>query len=74
MSLSRAMAELTALLESLQAADVAPTTQAAAAVNQLQPAVADLAARWEGIRGRDLKALNEQLRQAGLPLITFNPR
>ncbi|MFL6275351.1 MAG: glycoside hydrolase [Blastocatellia bacterium] len=74
MSLSRALAELTALLESLQAADVAPTTQAAAAVNQLQPALVELAARWETIKGRDLKALNEQLRQTGLPVITFNPR
>ena len=63
-----------ALLESLQAADVAPTTQAAAAVNQLQPALVELAARWETIKGRDLKALNEQLRQTGLPVITFNPR
>ncbi|HJQ22995.1 MAG TPA: glycoside hydrolase [Blastocatellia bacterium] len=74
MSLSRLQAELTALLEALQAADVTPTTQVAAAVNQLQPAVADLAARWEAIKSRDLKTLNEQLRQAGLKPLTVDPR
>ncbi|HEY9232690.1 MAG TPA: glycoside hydrolase, partial [Blastocatellia bacterium] len=74
MNLSRLRAELTALLEALQSADVTPTTQAAAAVNQLQPAVADLTTRWETIKRRDLKTLNEQLRQAGLPAITINPR
>ena len=61
------MADLTALLETLQAADVAPTTQAAAAVSQSQQALTELMTRWETIKNSDVKTLNEQLRQARLP-------
>ena len=69
MSLSRLMAEMTALLETLQAADVAPTTQAASAVGQAQQSLIDLMRQWKAINNRNIKALNEQLRQANLPTI-----
>jgi photosystem II stability/assembly factor-like uncharacterized protein len=69
-TLSRLMADLAALLETLQAADVAPTTQAAAAVNQSQQALTELMTRWETLKNSDVKTLNEQLRQASLPAIT----
>jgi len=69
-TMSRLMADLTALLETLQAADVAPTTQAAAAVNQSQQALTELTTRWEAIKNSDVKTLNEQLRQANLSVIT----
>ena len=69
-TLSGVMAELTGLLETLQGADAAPTTQAVTAVSQVQAALKDLAARWDGLGG-DVKALNQQLRQAGLAELTI---
>jgi photosystem II stability/assembly factor-like uncharacterized protein len=73
-TLAGLMAAMTGLLETLQAADVAPTTQAVAAVNQSQQALTDLMTRWEAVKDGDVKALNEQLRQARLPAINVEPR
>jgi photosystem II stability/assembly factor-like uncharacterized protein len=70
-TLSRLMADLATLLETLQAADVRPTTQAAAAVKQLRQALIEPTMRWYGILNRDVMALNDQLRQANLPMITL---
>jgi photosystem II stability/assembly factor-like uncharacterized protein len=69
-TMSRLMAEMTALLETLQAADVAPTEQATAAVGQAQQALIDLMGRWKAINDDNIKAINQQLRQARLPEIT----
>jgi photosystem II stability/assembly factor-like uncharacterized protein len=65
---------MTGLLETLQAADVTPTTQAAAAVNQSQQVLGRLLTMWETTKNDDVKALNEQLRQAHLPVINVEPR
>ena len=46
-----------------------PTTQAVAAFNEAQTNLAALFARWSEIKDKDVKVLNEQLRQANLPLI-----
>jgi hypothetical protein len=60
---------LASLLETLQDADVAPTSQAVAAVAERQRALDGLLARWREIVTTDLPALNERLRAAGLPAI-----
>ena len=73
-TLSRLMADLTALLETLQAADVTPTTQAITAVRQTRQALIVPTMGWFGIMNGDMKALNEQLQQARLPAITVEPR
>jgi hypothetical protein len=56
-----------ALLGVLQEADVAPTTQAAGAVADLDKQLAPLLASWQQITAHDLPALNQQLKGANLP-------
>ena len=54
----------------LQEADVAPTTQAVAAVADRRKAMASLLERWASTKSQDLANLNAQLKQAGLPEVT----
>lgn len=56
-----------AMLELFQAADAAPTTQAIAASGELQKALTNLLTRWNELKTKEVKALNEQLRLASLP-------
>jgi hypothetical protein len=69
--LTKLHAAFAAMLELFQSADAAPTTQARAASGELQNALTKLLTRWNELRTKELKALNEQLRQANLP--PFNP-
>jgi len=66
-SLGGMRARLLMLLGILQEADVAPTTQAASAVNELEQAVRPLMQQWEAVKSQDLAALNAQLRGVNLP-------
>jgi photosystem II stability/assembly factor-like uncharacterized protein len=59
------------LMNLVEGADVAPTTQALAASDELQQKLTEQLMRWTELRNRDAKALNEQLRQAGLPQVSF---
>ncbi len=59
--------QLASLMEMLQDADVTPTTQLVAAITSETAAFGQLLARWQGVRTRDLPALNARLRAAGLP-------
>jgi photosystem II stability/assembly factor-like uncharacterized protein len=68
-SLNRLGGELGRLLALLQEADVAPTTQAVAAVAEARKALRDLLDRWNEIQGKELSTLNDQLRKAELPSI-----
>jgi photosystem II stability/assembly factor-like uncharacterized protein len=68
-SLARVAEEQQRLLEVLQGADAAPTTQAVDACGEARNALHDLLARWGELKGEDVKATNERLRQAGLPLL-----
>ena len=65
-SLSRLNGNLAQLLGMLQGADVAPTTVVVEAVHERQMVLSKLLLRWEGILTRDLPALNQKLRAAGL--------
>jgi hypothetical protein len=56
--------ELLPLMQLLEEADVEPTTQAVAAVRNLQREQAALVARWTAIRTRLVPALNARLRAA----------
>jgi hypothetical protein len=51
----------------LQSADVAPTTQQATAVADLQRVNNSLMQNWETIKTQDLSALNAELRKAKIP-------
>ena len=52
------------LLNVVDSADAAPTTQAAALFAELQAAQKSLLARWEALKMQDVAALNEQLKKA----------
>jgi photosystem II stability/assembly factor-like uncharacterized protein len=50
-----------------QEADVSPSTQAAAAVADLQKQLPPLMARWKAMQAQDIPALNQQLKGGNLP-------
>src|SRR6202140_1896428 len=56
-----------ALLGVLQEADVAPTTQAASAVGELEKQLSPLMQSWQQIKSHEVPALNQQLKNANLP-------
>jgi photosystem II stability/assembly factor-like uncharacterized protein len=58
-----------ALFNVFQEADVAPSTQAAAAVKEVEQQLPPLMARWQAIKTQDIPALNAQLKQSKLPEI-----
>jgi hypothetical protein len=65
-SLTGISAELSLLLRILQGADATPTTQAVAACRAVEEALPNLLERWDELKGKEVKALNEQLRKADL--------
>jgi photosystem II stability/assembly factor-like uncharacterized protein len=66
-TLARVADEMQRLLDVLQGADAAPTTQAVAACAGARKGLRDLLARWAEVTGPEMKALDERLRRAGLP-------
>jgi photosystem II stability/assembly factor-like uncharacterized protein len=61
-------------MNSMQAADVAPTAATLAAVSQAQGAAALVMARWTALKRVDLPVLNAALKQAGLTPIGLPAR
>jgi photosystem II stability/assembly factor-like uncharacterized protein len=72
-TLSSAGGSLTALIRLLEGADVAPSTQLAAAVTNRRTAVAAVMQKWIVLKTTDLAALNAQLKQANLPEVKLEP-
>jgi photosystem II stability/assembly factor-like uncharacterized protein len=70
-SLSRMNGELLGLMGVVEGADVAPTTQAVAASEQVQRSLAQVLSRWRETKEKDVKLLNEQLNKASLPTLTY---
>jgi hypothetical protein len=58
-----------ALFNIFQEADVTPSTQATAAVKELEQQLPPLLARWQAFKTQDLTALNVQLKRSNLPEI-----
>ncbi len=69
-TLSSVSGGLGQLMRAMEGADVAPTTQAAAAVTERRAALAKLMQRWSVLKGADLASLNTQLKNANLPSVT----
>lgn len=67
LSLSRTSGELMGLMGLVEGADVAPTTQAVAASEQVQRGLEQVLLRWNEIKDKEVRALNDLLRQANLP-------
>jgi photosystem II stability/assembly factor-like uncharacterized protein len=59
--------KLLTLFGVFQEADVAPSTQAAAAIADLEKQLPPLMDRWNSVKSQDLPALNKQLKGANLP-------
>ena len=72
-SLTRLQGELSTLLEVLQGADAAPTSQAVTAAGAAQRTLTRLLERWQELQTKDVKDVNEQLRKAKLPLLSTRP-
>ena len=58
-----------ALFNVFQEVDAAPSTQALAAVKEIEQQLPPLMARWQEIKKSDLPALNAQLKRSNLPEI-----
>ena len=58
-----------ALFNVFQEADVAPSTQAAGAVKDIEQQLPPLMARWETIKSTDIPALNAELKRSKMPEI-----
>ena len=63
---------LGAVMNAMQAADVAPTANTLAAVTAAQQNAARVMARWTALKAVDLPALNAQLKSAGIPALTMD--
>jgi photosystem II stability/assembly factor-like uncharacterized protein len=72
-SLGRFSGELGQLMGVLQGADMTPTTTAANAVEEAHKGLSELLTRWGDIKVKEVKALNEKLREAKLPELTTEP-
>jgi photosystem II stability/assembly factor-like uncharacterized protein len=68
-TLTSVSASLGFLMELLQEADVAPTSQAVAAVAGRRAALGKLIQRWSDLKKSDLANLNSQLERANLPAV-----
>jgi hypothetical protein len=67
----RVQGEMGQLLRLLQRADATPTSPLVAACGEAQKTFAGLVERWRELSGKELRALNEKLRAAGLPPVTL---
>jgi photosystem II stability/assembly factor-like uncharacterized protein len=69
--LGRLAGELLSVMNVVDDADATPTTQAVAASEALQKSLTAELSGWGEIKNKDVKSINEQLRQAGLPAISL---
>jgi hypothetical protein len=75
-SLSALRTKYGALFGVLQEVDATPTTQARAALTEIEKQLPPLLQQWQQLKTKELAATNEKLRQAGQPELTltaFNP-
>jgi uncharacterized small protein (DUF1192 family) len=68
---ARLAGEFLSIMNLVDAVDAQPTAQAKAAAQALQKSLDEQVARWQAIKNDEVKKLNEQLRQAGLPPLGF---
>jgi hypothetical protein len=68
-SLARLNSGLNTLVSALDTADAAPTTQQKTTFVEIEKALEEQLRAWAQLKSKDIPALNEQLKKAGLPLI-----
>jgi photosystem II stability/assembly factor-like uncharacterized protein len=69
-NLTSLVGEFSALLQLVDGADAAPTTQAVAAAEQSERALTEALQMWSRLKTQELAALNQRLRQANLPSVS----
>jgi photosystem II stability/assembly factor-like uncharacterized protein len=69
--LARLASDFLSVMNLVEGADATPTTQAVAASEVLQKSLTEALSSWSDIKNKDVKSINEQLRQAGLPAIAL---
>jgi len=69
--LARLASELLSVMNLVEGVDATPTTQAVAASEALRKSLAETLSSWSEVKNKDVKSINEQLRQAGLPTLTL---
>jgi hypothetical protein len=65
-SLTRLNGGLNAMVSGLDSVDAAPTTQQVAMFGELDRALGEQLTAWAEVKGKELAALNEQLKKAGI--------
>ena len=68
-SLARLNGGLNTLVSALDTADAAPTTQQEVTFVEIEKALEEQLRAWAQLKSKDIPALNEQLKKAGLPAI-----
>ena len=71
--LARLNAALNNLLATADSADAAPTTQAVATFEEVNRALGEQLERWAEMQKRDIPALNQELKHAGVAEINLKP-
>ncbi len=71
LTLARLSGELSGLYETIEGSDYTPTTQAVAAATELHRALTSELEQWRELKTKDLAALNEELKKAGLSAIVL---
>jgi photosystem II stability/assembly factor-like uncharacterized protein len=64
--------QLARMEHTVQSADFAPTTAQTAAYESMRKPLADLLAQWSAVKATDLKAINDQRRTQGLPVLALD--
>jgi photosystem II stability/assembly factor-like uncharacterized protein len=72
-NLTRSNGDLATLLDVVEGADARPTPAAVSAAEETEKTLADLLARWNEIKTRDVPELNRKLRSAQLPVLDLTP-
>jgi hypothetical protein len=71
-TLANTSAALASFIGVLQASDMPPTWATVSGVTTAKAAFDGVMAQWNEIKTKDIPALNEQLRQAGLPVLNLD--
>jgi len=66
--------QLARMEHTVQSADVAPTTAQVQGYEAMKKPLGDLLEQWNALKASDVKAMNEALRAAGLPLLSLDTR
>ena len=71
LTLNRIRAQWLQLMSTIQGSDFTPTLPMITAVEESRKTAGEILDRWRALKETEVKALNDQLRQAGLPVLSL---